>query len=281
MEETIKVLSGERFETTDMSIFKHLEANREVADQRREKIEKSVKKIGWIIPEIIVNENMEIIDGQGRVEVAKRYGFPVRYQMIPGIGADECISMNLDQTNWKMQDFCKSWEKRGNENYARLNSLVESFKGYSLSVIVCAITGLTSMPSNPIKEGRLLCSEEQMKVATKALNWLNRFDKVFADMTNQTGSRFQMALLFIYTMGDVDLSRVEERMLSHPFSRNDSFSNIHTTLQAIERIYNYRLSPQKKIYFDTEYQRALSCKNGWYEAKWGWKIAEAAEGRTI
>ncbi len=281
MEDTIKVLSGERLETTDMSIFKHLEANREVADKRCEKIEKSVEKIGWIIPEIIVNENMEVIDGQGRVEVAKRHGFPVRYQMIPGIGAEECISMNLDQTNWKMQDFCKSWEKRGNENYARLNSLADSFSSYSLSVIVCAITGLTSMPSKTIKEGRLLCSEEQLKVATKALKWLDRFSEVFSDMTNATGSRFQMALLFIYTMDGVDQGRVVKSVCSHTFSKNDSFSNIHTTLQAIERIYNNRLSPQKRVYFDTEYHRALSAKCGWYEAKWGWKIAEATEGRTI
>ena len=78
--------------TTDYSLFKRLEGNRNVLEIRVKRITASIKKVGWIQNPVIVNEKMEVIEGQGRLEALKRLGMPVDYIIVPGIGLDECGS---------------------------------------------------------------------------------------------------------------------------------------------------------------------------------------------
>lgn len=59
------------YEEKDYSKFKRLENNRDVTESRKEKLKASIAS-GEILNPIIVNEKMEIIDGQGRYEAKKR-----------------------------------------------------------------------------------------------------------------------------------------------------------------------------------------------------------------
>lgn len=83
------------YTTSDYSIFAHLKENRDVKEQRVKKIRKSIDSVGYIRNPIIVNEKMEIIDGQGRFEVLKEKGYPVEFIIDEGIGVDECRAMNV------------------------------------------------------------------------------------------------------------------------------------------------------------------------------------------
>lgn len=273
----ITIKRGAVSETSDLSIFKQLNGNREVDERRVRKIADAAKRVGWMMPTVVVNEKMEVIDGQGRIEVARRYGLPVFYQVIEGIGADECIAMNLEQTNWTMRDFCKSWEERGNEDYKRFNRIVDAYD-FPFSVVACAATGLASVPSESIKGGRLKCSQEQAELASAGLTWLEMF-KASLSNTNSAavGAKFYMALLFIFTSmqdKDVDLDRVVDRVCSYQFSERNSFGNVHAALAFIEERYNARLSAKSRIYFAHEYKKLMAENLPWYEAKWGWKVTE-------
>ena len=57
--------------TKNYEIFKRLYGNREVLAQRKRTIKNSILEIGYISNPIVVNENMEIIDAQGRFESLK------------------------------------------------------------------------------------------------------------------------------------------------------------------------------------------------------------------
>ena len=61
----------EIFRTNKYEIFKQLKGNREVSPKRISKIINSIKEVGYIINPIIVNEKMEVIDGQGRLEALR------------------------------------------------------------------------------------------------------------------------------------------------------------------------------------------------------------------
>ena len=76
--------------TTDYSIFKTLEGNRAVKDHRVDKIVKSICNIGYVTSPILVNEKMEVIDGQGRLQALERLGMPVEYIIHEGVGIEEC-----------------------------------------------------------------------------------------------------------------------------------------------------------------------------------------------
>lgn len=62
--------------TDKYSIFRRLSGNRDVKEARVKKIMRSIEKVGYIPNPIIVNENMEVVDGQGRLEAVKRLGLP-------------------------------------------------------------------------------------------------------------------------------------------------------------------------------------------------------------
>ena len=278
MTNEIKILDGEIQTTTDLNQFKKLKGNRNTAEARISKIERSVKKVGWIMPAIIVNENMEVIDGQGRLEVAKRNGLPISYKVIEGIGIEECITMNIDQTNWSIEDFCRSYEEQGSEDYARFNRILDAFN-FPFSVVVTAITGQTTTASSQIKEGRLKCSKEQAELADKALSWLEQFRHCAGESTTTTategGSSLYKALLFVFTSVDgCDLNRVVDQVSNYEFSSGETLPTVRLALKFIERRYNARLSAHKKVYFEHEYTKMLAEKLPWYEAKWGWKVYE-------
>lgn len=121
--------------TSDYSIFKHLKENRDVTERRIEKIRKSIDSVGYVRNPILVNEKMEIIDGQGRFEVLKEKGYPIEYIIDEGIGVDECRAMNVQQTNWTVMDFVDSFCASGNEDYLNLRRLVDKYGMFNLATI--------------------------------------------------------------------------------------------------------------------------------------------------
>lgn len=274
MTNEIKILDGEIQTTTDLNQFKKLKGNRRAREARINKIERSAKKMGWVIPTIIVNENMEVIDGQGRLEVARRNNLPISYKVIEGIGIEECITMNMDQTNWTIEDFCESYEEQGSEDYMRFNRIRKAFD-FSISVIVTAVTGTISTNNPIIKEGRLKCSKEQEELANETLTWLGQFKNCAGKSTttlSEGGASLYKALIFIYTSIDgCDLSRVVDQVSNYEFSSGETLSNIHDALKFIESRYNARLSAHKRVYFEHEYIKLTAEDLPWYEAKWGWK----------
>ncbi|WP_299997811.1 ParB N-terminal domain-containing protein, partial [uncultured Clostridium sp.] len=63
--------------TKDYLIFKKLEGNRPVVNRRVNKIIASIQNVGYITSPLIVNEKMEVIDGQGRLEALEQLKMPV------------------------------------------------------------------------------------------------------------------------------------------------------------------------------------------------------------
>ena len=95
------------YTTTDYSIFKKLEGNRTVKQKRINAITESVSAVGWVTNPIIVNENMEIIDGQGRLEVLKSMNLPVDYVIQAGAGLKECQEINLHTMIWTSEEMIR------------------------------------------------------------------------------------------------------------------------------------------------------------------------------
>ena len=73
---------GQVVRTSNYGMFRKLDGNRGL-NGRHIKIKKSIEANGYIMSPIIINENYQIIDGQGRIEV-KRIGLLPKIVKING-----------------------------------------------------------------------------------------------------------------------------------------------------------------------------------------------------
>lgn len=160
------------FKTYNYNKFNKMTGNRDIESKRIAKIKESIDTVGQVINPIIVNEKFEVIDGQGRLETFKLLQLPVYYIVVPGIGMKECVSMNINQTNWTLPDYIKSFADMNNESYIRLSKLLNTFLGgkITLNVVDCAVSGSLRANSRTIKSGAYICEEIQYENAKKDIS---------------------------------------------------------------------------------------------------------------
>ena len=115
---SMKVVSSV-YETKDYSIFKELEDNRDITKARVEKLVASFSEKEILNP-IVVNEKMEIVDGQGRYEALKRLGRSIKFLVSPGATIEDCRRMNAYNQKWTNMEFVKSFASSGDVNYINL-----------------------------------------------------------------------------------------------------------------------------------------------------------------
>jgi len=243
--------------TNNYEKFKRLKGNREVSPTRIRKIVESINRVGYITSPIIVNEKMEVIDGQGRLEALKYLGMPVEYIVHKGAGIEECLSMNIHQSNWTIRDYIKSYADRGNQSYIYTQKLIDDFADISILAVIMA-TQETNKIQKKIYNGELLVSERQYNLARERLEYLRDCLK---KMRYKNGSKgyLEFAILICTTIEEIDLNRLKKK-LEERNAIMKNWNSIATCLQSIEDIYNEQLGYPIFIY--TEYRKSLIAKYG-------------------
>jgi hypothetical protein len=236
------------YTTRDYSIFKRLVGNRDIPESRISKIVDSIQKIGWVHNPIIVNEKMEVIDGQGRLTALQRLKMPVEYIIAPGAGNKECIYMNMNMVNWKLPDFIKSYAEQGNENYQRLLSLMEKYAGGNLDIISTALYRVSKSKHRDIKEGILQLTEEQYRAAVPRLEYVEPLWKVL-DEKKLPGSIVTLlqTMIYYYDYPEVDAERLAYSVEKYIYNSTPWVLNTDCERE-VENAYNYGLKLEKKIF---------------------------------
>ena len=242
-EETYKV-----YTTKDYSIFKRLVGNRDIPESRISKIVESIQTIGWVHNPIIVNEKMEVIDGQGRLTALQRLKMPVEYIIAEGAGNKECIYMNMNMVNWKLPDFIKSYAEQGNENYQRLLSLMERYANGNLDIISTAVYRLSKSKHRDIKKGTLQLTEEQYEAAIPRLEYIKPILEEIDDK-KLPGSIIMLmqTLIYYYDYPEVDRDRLKYSVEKYIYNATPWVLNTDCEKE-VENCYNYGLGLEKKIF---------------------------------
>ena len=110
--------------TTDHSVFNIIGGNREINPQNLARIENSISE-QYIPTVLIVNENMDIIDGQHRFKVLEKKGLPVTYLKVAGLELKHVKLLNTAGKGWNDTDFLISERDLGNEEYGRILDFME------------------------------------------------------------------------------------------------------------------------------------------------------------
>ena len=104
--------------TNEYSVFKGLKGNRPINKAHVKRLTASMKK-RYLETFILVNEKMEIIDGQHRLEAIRKLNLPVYYIVKEGYGLEETQILNLNTHNWSTNDFMDGYCEAGDKEYIK------------------------------------------------------------------------------------------------------------------------------------------------------------------
>ena len=252
------------YETTNYTKFRRLVGNRDVTETRINKILRSIDSVGQIISPIIVNENMEVIDGQARIEAFKRRGLPVYYIEVNGLGEAECIAMNINQSNWRFIDYIQFYAETGNINYTYLLRLLQIYqKLLPITAVLHAITGFSRADTKAVIKGRLICDECIYNRARKMLDYEAQHVPTIKKLPGRADPYF-VILGFCYLSAEIDKQTLSKRLELYGHELYPA-EGVETAAEAIERIYNKRNA--KKVYIATEWKKAQE-RGSWYRKIW-------------
>lgn len=241
------MIVGSVYQTKDYDIFTTLDGNRKITDQRTAKIKKSIMSRGWIRNPIVVNEKMQIIDGQGRFMVCRELGLPIEYVIAEGADIDDCIALNIGQSNWSSLDYIESYSKMGNVDYQMLLSANEIY-GKKLGLQALAVT----VGGHPTVGGHVT-----QNINTGAFKVYNPVDAerrtkfvcdCISDFSQDKGRKATWAIVmcFCYDYPKIDNRKMARNMQLYKAYLNP-IATVEQALAEVEKVYNFR-SHSEKVY---------------------------------
>lgn len=239
--------------TTDYSIFRKMKENRPLKPENLKKIRESIKEFGWLRQPILVNEKMEVIDGQHRLEACKELGLPVEYIIDEGLKVEECQELNRTQNNWRSDDYIHSFAERGNENYIRFRKLTEEFPQLSRGTISFC---LGERGGNRVSKGEVVCSADDYKETRKILSYVSRVMNKTKGMVKGRTDYLQRALAFIKQWSETDPDRLEE-VLSKRGDKMRELASLEGTFNELAGLYNYRFRGDIYANYANEYRKFM------------------------
>ena len=251
-------ITGYIYETTNYSMFKKMEGNREV--QKINKLKSSMKKHGFLSIPVVINKRNEIGDGQHREYVGEDLGLPIKFCVEPNIELEETIDINGCQKTWSQEQKVYSKAVKGNDNFQRLEELHNTFNK-PFNVIYAAMgKGITGGAiSGKIENGCLIVSEEDYEEAVKMLSWIGQFDYLIRN-NKMSGSKnnFYFAIMFARRCREINTALLSERIRNNFHIYGTYFGNVESVVEKTEEIYNFKVQAKSRIYILDSFRKALA-----------------------
>lgn len=141
--------------TTDYDIFKKDESNRNHDEALLKKLEAAIKQTNLLKTHpILVNKERYVIDGQHRLEVARRLQIPIYYMQDDSFEKKDMITCNVNLKPWTIVDYLNFYVNQGYEHYEWLNIFIQEEK-LQLNIALHLLNGCRSADFfKKFKEGK-------------------------------------------------------------------------------------------------------------------------------
>lgn len=184
------------YKTTNYDLFKSIKANRNISPTNYNKLIRSMGEKQLLIP-ILVNEKMEIIDGQHRYLAAKELGKPVYYHIEWGYREEEMKRANLVSSNWTKNDFLNMFINQNDPTYTKIKELMDHY-GIVISDMIKIISAVREDNSREtalaFEEGTIIITDLDFMDIENFLESLS----LFKEFKQYNRSKFISAFLELY-----------------------------------------------------------------------------------
>jgi hypothetical protein len=233
------------YKTDDLSIFKAIDGNRVPNLQHIKRLADSIRIYGMKCNPILVNEKMQVIDGQHRLLAAKEIGTFVYYIVLNGYTLSEVQTLNLNQKNWTKKDYMEGYANMGIEPYIKLRNFCnknEDFK-FSDCLSLCSNVGSQNCHlANKYSRGVIHIFEEGTWIGKDfelGQEWANKIRMIQPYYSNYNRSIFVLTLLTLFQNDNFDFNEFMHKLRLQPTALVDC-SNREQYKTLIEDIYNFR-----------------------------------------
>lgn len=207
---TMNLPVNEVYKTDDLDMFKFTKFNRNILFT--DEMLKQAKE-GFISP-IIVNEYMVVIDGQHRLEHARKAGVPIEYIVKPGLTEHDIVRMNTTQRPWSLLNFIESYANQGSEQYVALLNLIN--KKYAGTSVVISVgrnsTGSYKGLTDLVKSGKF-----EFVNFEQTLNFLKYYERFRQETNTPKKTKVALAIYALYRLKGFDEDRLIRKVLQKKF----------------------------------------------------------------
>lgn len=244
------------YETTNYEQFQKLLGNRAVTPTRVNAIKESILRIGYQPSPLLVNEKLEVIDGQGRLAACEALNLPVLYVIKPGLTINDCISMNIEMKNWTERDYINCYARKGVKDYIELENMLKEFPLLNWSQIYDISKPSSSKTKVDLRNGKLTF-EPYTYIQYERARWISAMLPAIRESGLYTNRAVEiLTRLDRYKL--IDKKRMLESLEKYGKSGDFIGYRSSDTLMALNEIYNY--NRRQKKYFADEYRRIADKK---------------------
>ncbi len=232
--------------TKEYNRFSFINGNRNISDRKVKKIMKDIDEGLDVLKycPIIVNEEMQIIDGQHRFHVAKTLKSWVWYIVTSEMSVREIAKINSNTDKWRNDDFMHCYVEQKNEHYIALNRFEKKYPFGLTDCIALLMTGKIATGGGHLESFRNgNFKVEHQERANKIVEEVLKFSFFKEHYTRQ----FIEAIIKLM---DGDKCEMDV-LLAKCTKEKEKLVKKHTYkeyLTLLEEIYNHRNSIRRPIY---------------------------------
>jgi hypothetical protein len=205
---------------------------------------------------ILVNENLQVIDGQHRLLAAKEVKSEVYFIIIPGSNLTDVHTLNLNQKNWSRKDFMEGYANMGVIPYIKLRDFVKKNDDYSFNdcVSLCSNTSTVASTTsnsgnrkssykNTIEEGTWLGRDFGL-----GQEWANKIRMIKPYYVGYNRTIFVGTMITLLSNKNFDYSEFMHKLRIQPTALVDC-ANRDQYKTLIEDIYNFKRREKVNLRF--------------------------------
>lgn len=208
-------MTNEIIKETNYDKFRFTSKNRPVDSKKVQRFAKESSERPHLMEScpILVNSNMEIIDGQHRFLACKLNASPVYYIQDERVSYEDMVILNKDQKNWSIDDFINFHCQSGNKNFLSLREFMKK-SGLTVSLSFVFLGFNRKSLVTAVKEGTLLFPslEREERALRKSILCREFQKKVFS-----TSPSSELRMVFSYTFLEAVATLPEETDLDRFF----------------------------------------------------------------
>lgn len=233
------------YKTKDFSIFKKHASNRQLDNANVRRIKNSIQARNMLeLKPIVVNEKMEIIDGQHRLEAAKQLDVDIWYSICSECQDEDIILLNVNHKNWVLSDYLNYHLSNNKLDYIKFKEFMikekQDCKDAMKTLGIVSRPGITSFKSGSFK----FPENEQMTHIMHSLHNFKCILEIIA-LNKIQGSlitaraKFRSALLDLLRNDDLDFEVFKNKILIN-LDKIRICSGYSSYMQMFKDIYNWK-----------------------------------------